>query len=163
MDLDRRLWLTRRHFFGRAAAGIGAAALAQLLGRDLKAAAAPQEATGGLPGLPHFAPKARRVIYLFQSGGPACQDLFDYKPLLNEKNGEALPESVRGTQRLTGMSANQAVLPLAGSAFSFARYGKSGAWVRELLPHTARVVDELCFIRSMWTEAINHDPAITFF
>jgi hypothetical protein len=115
-----------------------------------------------LPGLPHFAPKARRVIYLCQSGAPAAQELFDYKPLLNEKHGEPLPEHVRGAQRLTAMSANQAVLPLAGSAFTFARHGKSGAWVSELLPHTAGIVDDLCFIKSMWTEAINHDPAITF-
>src|SRR5690348_11099088 len=123
--------LTRRHFLSNAALGLGALGLAQLFGEPAAAAPAGGARHGGLPGLPHFAPKARRVIYLFQSGGPACQDLFDYKPLLNEKNGEPLPEQVRGTQRLTGMSANQAVLPLAGSAFSFARHGKSGAWVSE--------------------------------
>jgi uncharacterized protein DUF1501 len=158
------LSITRRHFLSNATFGLGALGLAEILGAPAAAAAtASHGAHGGLAGLPHFAPKARRVIYLFQSGGPACQDLFDYKPLLREKNGEPLPDSVRGTQRLTGMSANQAVLPLAGSAFEFARQGQSGAWVSELLPHTARVVDDLCFVKSLWTEAINHDPAITFF
>src|SRR5438045_419569 len=127
MDHSDPLSLTRRHFLSNATLGLGALGLAQLFGERAAAASAVGVSHGGLPGLPHFAPKARRVIYLFQSGGPACQDLFDYKPLLNEKNGEPLPESVRGTQRLTGMSANQAVLPLAGSAFSFARHGKSGA------------------------------------
>src|SRR6185437_12481285 len=119
--------LTRRHFLSNAALGLGALGLAEILGVPASAAGATRH--GGLPGLPHFAPKAKRVIYLFQSGGPACQDLFDYKPLLNEKEGEPLPDSVRGAQRLTGMSANQAVLPLAGSVFKFARYGKSGAWI----------------------------------
>jgi hypothetical protein len=103
------------------------------------------------------------VIYLFMSGGPSQLDLFDHKPLLNEMNGKDLPDSVRNGQRLTGMSSNQATLPLAGSIFKFARHGASGAWVSDLLPQTAKVVDELCFIRSLYTEAINHDPAITFF
>ena len=111
----------------------------------------------------HVPPKAKRIIYLFMSGGPSQLDLFDYKPLLNQMNGQDLPESVRMGQRLTGMSANQATLPMAGSIFKFARHGQSGAWVSELLPHTARVVDELCLINSLYTEAINHDPAITFF
>ncbi|HTL17717.1 MAG TPA: DUF1501 domain-containing protein, partial [Patescibacteria group bacterium] len=110
----------------------------------------------------HFPPKAKRVIYLFMAGGPSQLETFDYKPLLNQRNGEDLPESVRMGQRLTGMSGNQAVLPLAGSIYKFQQYGKAGAWVSELLPHTARVVDNLCFVRSMYTEAINHDPAITF-
>lgn len=160
------LLVTRRHFLSRATLGLGALGLAQILGEPVQAAPTLPEGSkpfGGLPGLPHLAPKARRIIYLFQSGGPAQQDLFDYKPLLNEKAGEALPEHVRGGQRLTGMSGNQAVLPLAGSAFAFARHGKSGAWISELLPHTARIADQLCFVRSVWTEAINHDPAITFF
>src|SRR2546422_1302150 len=123
--------LTRRHFFGMNASGIGIAALAGLLGTELSAETAPgRKRYGGLPGLPHFAPKARRVIYLFQSGGPACQDLFDYKPLLNEKNGEPLPEQVRGTQRLTGMSANQAVLPLAGPGLEVIPQGPRGVWGR---------------------------------
>jgi len=134
--------------------GLASAALGGLLGREAG------DETGPLP---HFAPRARRVVYLFQSGAPAQQDLFDYKPLLNEKNGEELPAEVRRGQRLTGMSGNQATLPLAGSQFAFARHGKSGRWISELLPHTAGIVDELCFVRSMYTEAINHDPAITFF
>jgi hypothetical protein len=157
------LTLTRRHFLTRATLGLGALGLQSLLGNSAQAAPPSLQSSGGLPGLPQFPPKVRRVIYLFQSGGPAQQDLFDYKPLLNEKYGQPLPDSVRGTQRLTGMSGNQATLPLAGSAFKFAQYGKSGAWLSELLPHTAGVVDELCFIKSLWTEAINHDPAITFF
>ncbi|MAG56427.1 MAG: sulfatase [Planctomycetes bacterium] len=140
---------TRRHFLARSAFGLGAAALARLDPDDVQ--------------LPHFPPRVRRVIYLFQSGGPAQHDLFDYKPLLNEKNGEELPASVRRGQRLTGMSGNQATLPLAGSIFPFHQRGECGAWVSDLLPHTARIVDKLCFIRSMHTEAINHDPGITFF
>src|SRR5262245_18981601 len=150
------LAVTRRHFLSSAGLGLGALALGRLQ-------AAEGQAVGGLPGLPHFPAKAQRVIYLFQSGGPAQQDLFDYKPLLNEKNGEQLPEHVRGGQRLTGMSVNQSSIPLAGSAFKFAQHGQGGAWVSELLPHTAGIADELCFIKSMFTEAINHDPAITFF
>jgi hypothetical protein len=153
------LALTRRHFLSAASLGMSSLALTDLLGAAEKAAQAPT----GLPGLPHFAAKAKRIIYLFQSGGPAQQDLFDYKPLLNQKNGEQLPAHVRGGQRLTGMSVNQASIPLAGSVFKFARHGKSGAWLSELLPHTAKLADKLCFIKSMWTEAINHDPAITYF
>ncbi len=151
------LTLTRRHFLSGAGFSLASLALGTLLPGKSSAA------DRGLPGLPHFPPKAKRVIYLFQSGGPAQQDLFDYKPLLNEKNGEQLPEHVRGAQRLTTMSVNQASIPLAGSVFKFAQHGQSGAWVSELLPHTATIVDELCFIKSLYTEAINHDPAITFF
>lgn len=153
------LEVTRRHFLAKLTTGIGGAALASLLPQRLAGAAA-QAVT---PLLANHAPKAKRIIYLFMSGGPSQQDLFDYKPLLNERNGEPLPESVRGGQRLTGMSGNQAVLPLAGSQFKFERHGQSGAWVSELLPHTAKVVDDLCFVKSLWTEAINHDPAMTFF
>jgi hypothetical protein len=116
----------------------------------------------GILGGPHYTPKAKRVIYLFQSGGPSQLDLFDYKPLLNKMNGEDLPESVRKGQRLTGMTAGQASFPLAGTRWNFNQYGQSGAWVSDLMPYTAKVVDELCFIKSMYTEAINHDPAITF-
>src|SRR5256886_5256971 len=112
---------------------------------------------------PHFPPKANRVIYLFMAGGPSQLDLFDYKPALNEHNGEDLPASVRMGQRLTGMTGYQATLPMAGSIFKFAQHGQSGAWVSDLMPWTAKLVDELCFIKSMHTEAINHDPAITFF
>jgi hypothetical protein len=153
--------ITRRHFFAKSARGLGAVALASLLPRAWSAPT--QGAAGGLPGFPNFAPKAKRVIYLFQSGAPSQMDLFDYKPLLNKLNGEQLPESVRGGQRLTGMSSQQSSLPLAGSIFPFQQHGKSGAWFSDLLPHTATIADELCVIRSMYTEAINHDPAITFF
>ena len=111
----------------------------------------------------HVPPKAKRVIYLFMAGGPSQMETFDYKPVLNQRNGEQLPDSVRQGQRLTGMSGNQASLPLAGSQFGFSRHGANGTWVSDLLPHTAKVVDDLCIVRSMYTEAINHDPAITFF
>jgi hypothetical protein len=146
------LSITRRHFLSSASLGLGSLALNTLL-----------PATARSHTAPNFSAKAKRVIYLFQSGGPAQQDLFDYKPLLNEKNGEQLPAHVRGQQRLTGMSVNQASIPLAGSIFKFARHGKSGAWLSELLPHTAAMADDLCFLKGMFTEAINHDPAITFF
>ncbi|MFK7819206.1 MAG: DUF1501 domain-containing protein, partial [Planctomycetaceae bacterium] len=112
---------------------------------------------------PHFAPRAKRIVYLFQSGGPSQLDLFDHKPLLQERNGQELPPEVRDGQRLTGMSGNQAQFPLAGAQFAFAQHGESRRWVSELLPHTARIVDRLTFVHSMHTEAINHDPAITFF
>ncbi|TWT67510.1 DUF1501 domain-containing protein [Allorhodopirellula solitaria] len=151
----------RRHFFRSSSTGVGAAALASLLGHDSGGSA--QAATSGLPHGTHFAPKAKRIIYLFQSGGPAQQDLFDYKPLLNQMNGKEIPPAVRGEQRLTGMSVNQSSLPLAGSAFKFAQHGESGAWLSELLPHHRDIVDDVCFIKSMHTEAINHDPAITMF
>ncbi len=157
--------LSRRSFLQKAGMGFGGIALAQLLQAEgLQAEGPPPEGTveGALKG-PHFAPKAKRVIYLFQSGGPSQLDLFDYKPLLNQRNGEQLPDSVRKGQRLTGMSGNQASLPLAGSIFGFTQYGQSGAWMSELLPRTAELADDLCFVKSMFTEAINHDPAITFF
>jgi hypothetical protein len=149
--------ITRRHFLSKLSTGIGGAALASLLRGNTTS-----PSFGDLL-LANHAPKAKRVIYLFMSGGPAQHDLFDYKPLLNQLNGQALPEHIRGGQRLTGMSGNQAILPLAGSQFQFAKHGKSGAWVSELLPHTAKIVDDLCFVKSLWTEAINHDPAMTFF
>lgn len=151
--------VTRRHFFGQTAAGLGSIALGSLLAPPRCATAGGSASASAL----HFRPRAQRVIYLFQSGGPAQQDLFDYKPLLNEKNGEQLPAYVRAGQRLTGMSAQQASIPLAGSIFKFAQHGQSGAWLSELLPHHREIADDICIIRSMWTEAINHDPAITFF
>jgi hypothetical protein len=153
--------ITRRRFFAKAATGLGGAALASLLPRTLLGQT--PKSSGGLAGFPNFAPKAKRVIYLFQSGAPSQIDLFDYKPLLKDKNGDQLPESVRGGQRLTGMTAQQSSFPLAGSHFAFKQHGKAGTWFSELLPHTASIADELCVIRSMYTEAINHDPAITFF
>lgn len=153
---ERRLTMTRRHFFGRTATGIGTAALASLLEKDLQAEA-------GLPGLPHFAPKAKRVIYLFQHGAPSQLDLFDYKPVLKDRRGLNLPDSIRKGQRLTGMTAYQATFPTAPSLFQFSQHGQSGMWLSELVPHTAKVADDLVLIRSMHTEAINHDPAVTFF
>jgi hypothetical protein len=157
--------MNRREFFGRFALGIGGAALSTLFYRDALGAAATmaQHPFKGVLDAPHFAPRARRIIYLFMAGGPSQLDLFDYKPLLNERNGEDLPASVRMGQRLTGMTGYQSTLPMAGSVFKFGRHGRSGAWVSELMPWTARMADDLCFIRSMHTEAINHDPAITFF
>jgi hypothetical protein len=161
--LENSLLMTRRHFFGRASAGIGIAALATLLDGDLGAAAEAKPAAGGLSGLPHFPPKAKRVIYLFQSGAPSQMDLFDYKPKLRDLRGTELPDSIRRGQRLTGMTSGQSSFPVAPSKFKFTRHGKSGAWVSDLMPHLAKVADELCFVKSMYTEAINHDPAITFF
>lgn len=146
----------RRVFLGSSVRGLGGAALASLLTKEDACLGSTAEGT-------HFPPKAKRIIYLFQSGGPAQQDLFDYKPTLNQMNGQELPASVRGEQRLTGMSVNQSSLPLAGSQFKFKQYGESGAWLSELLPHHQEIADDVCFIKSMYTEAINHDPAITFF
>lgn len=150
--------LTRRDWLNRFGMGLGGVALGHLLSNNAIAAEDPQ----GVLGAPHFPARAKRVIYLFQSGGPSQMDLFDYKPKLNEMNGERLPDSVRQGQRLTGMSANQTSLPLAGSIFKFAQHGQSGAWFSDLLPHTAAIADDLCFVKSLYTEAINHDPAITF-
>jgi hypothetical protein len=161
---EHALALTRRHFFGRSATGLGVAALATLLAEDAGAAAPPhREYDGALPGLPHFKPRAKRVIYLFQSGAPSQLDLFDPKPELEKLRGRELPESVRKGQRLTGMTATQSSFPVAPSRFRFARHGRSGSWLSELLPHTAKVADRLCLVRSLYTEAINHDPAVTFF
>ena len=152
------LALNRRVFLGQTGVGLGAAALMSLLGGSRAEAGA---GAGILPAT-HHAPQAKRVISLFMSGGPSQHDLFDHKPLLNQRNGEDLPASVRMGQRLTGMSASQARFPLAGSAFTFAQHGQSGAWLSELMPWTAQIADELCFVKSVQTEAINHDPAITF-
>ncbi len=116
-----------------------------------------------LKALPHIAPKAKRVVYLFMSGGPSQFETFDYKPKLVDLAGQNLPDSVRKGQRLTGMSANQSALPMVPSIYKFNQHGKSGTWISELMPHTAKVVDELCIIKSIHSEAINHDPAITFF
>jgi hypothetical protein len=157
---EAQLMINRRTFFGRTATGIGTAALALLLGREAQGHAG--TLTGGSLGAPHYTPRARRVIYLFQSGGPSHLDLFDYKPLMAERQGTELPESVRMGQRLTGMTSGQGTFPVVPSLFQFAQHGQSGAQVSELLPHIAGIADELCFIRSMNTEQINHDPAITF-
>ena len=144
--------------------GLGGIALADLINpSSLRLSAQARQDRGVLGGQFHLPPKAKRVIYLFMAGGPSQMETFDYKPALNQRNGEQLPDSIRQGQRLTGMSGNQASLPLAGSRFGFSRHGANGTWVSDLLPHTAKVVDDLCIVRSMYTEAINHDPAITFF
>ena len=151
----------RRKFLNRFGAGLGGVALAELL--TPKAVSAPASSLDrGVLGATHFAPKAKRIIYLFMSGGPSQLDLYDHKPLLNQRHGEQLPDSVRGGQRLTGMSGNQSSIPLVGSPFKFAQHGKGGASFSELLPHTAGIADDLCVVRSMFTEAINHGPGVTF-
>ena len=155
--------MNRRDFFTRFGFGLGGVALFNLLGGKSFAAPSAPNPFQGILGQPHFPAKAKRIIYLFMAGGPSQLDLFDYKPLLNQRNGQDLPESVRMGQRLTGMTGYQATLPMAGSIFKFAQHGKGGAWMSDLLPHTAKIADELCFVKSAYTEAINHDPAITFF
>jgi hypothetical protein len=156
--------LNRRQFLAPLGFSLGAIAFGSLLSDDRVRSAPPAaEEPGGLPGLPHFVAKARRVIYLFQSGAPSQVDLFDYKPGLAERRGTELPASVRMGQRLTTFTSNQASLPVAPSFFRFVRHGESGTWLSELLPHTGRVVDQLCLIKSMTTKALNHDPAVTFF
>ncbi len=160
--------LTRRHFLGQGAMGVGAAAFSSVLSQEGRAQDRPaagadaSPAKPGLPNLPHFAPKAKRIIYLFQSGGPSQLELFDDKALVREKHGNELPDSIRNGQRVTGMTSNQKSFPLIGSKFKFAKHGHCGMELSELLPHTGKVADEICLIRSMHTEAINHDPAITF-
>ncbi|MBL9091621.1 MAG: DUF1501 domain-containing protein [Planctomycetaceae bacterium] len=159
--LEHEALLNRRHFFGSAASGVGTAALASLLAADEKltfAATGEAAAKAAVAGKP----KAKRVIYLFQSGAPSQLDLFDYKPTLRRFAGQDLPASVRMGQRLTGMTSGQSKFPIAPSIFKFAQHGKSGAWLSELLPHLAGTVDDMCIVRTMHTEAINHDPAITF-
>jgi hypothetical protein len=160
--IEHQLALTRRQLFGRSMTGIGVAALASLLGEDAHADSDQSEASSGLPGYPNFAPTAKRVIYLFQSGAPSQMDLFEYKPKLDGLRATELPDSIRQGQRLTGMTKDQDSFPIAPSMFDFSQHGNCGAWVSDLMPHTAAVVDDLCFIKSMYTEAINHDPAITF-
>ena len=158
--------MTRRELFGRSAQGIGMAALASLLTRDGYATpdALPTKAPtgGGQPGVPHHPPRVKRVIFLHQSGGPSQLETFDYKPSLEKLHGTELPDSIRGGQRITGMTSGQTTFPCVKSLFSFAQYGASGMWISELLPHTARLADELTVIKSVHTDAINHDPAITF-
>jgi len=166
---ERKLQMNRRAFMSKSSLGIGVAALSNLLGgcnlfdRSESGILTQKNNLKGILDIPHFAPKAKRIIYLFQSGGPSQHDLFDYKPLLNKMNGKELPESVRDGQRLTGMTSGQDSFPLAGSIFKFAQHGSNGTWMSELLPYTSKIVDELCIIKTMHTEAINHDPAITFF
>jgi hypothetical protein len=151
----------RRKFLSKVSLGIGSLALGSLLIPDLFKGKSGEDAL--MEALPHFAPKAKRVIYLFQNGAPSQLETFDYKPLLNQQIGKELPDSIRAGQRLTGMTAGQSSFPLVGSFFKFNQYGESRAWISEAFPHTAKVVDDICIIKSMHTEAINHDPALTFF
>lgn len=168
--------ITRRHFFGQIGLGLGTAALASLLpnrvlnalednrGGEVTSPLQPKR-SGGLPELPHFAPKAKRAIYLFMSGAPPQMDLFDYKPLMTEMFDKDLPDSIRMGQRLTTMTSGQERFPVAPSIYKFTKHdnGGDGAWVSELLPHTATMVKDLAIIKTLHTEAINHDPAITYF
>lgn len=159
--LEHGLNFNRRRFLSKLSLGLGSVALGSLLIPDLFSGSFEE---AGLPsGIPDFAPKAKRVIYLFQNGAPSQLESFDYKPKLREMMGQELPASIRAGQRLTGMTANQTSFPLVGSYYDFKQYGQSRAWISDLFPHTAKVVDDICIIRSMFTEAINHDPALTFF
>ncbi|MHC4995698.1 MAG: DUF1501 domain-containing protein [Planctomycetota bacterium] len=161
--------MTRRSLFGKGALGVGAAALYTMLGANTSTARAAKgyeggsSAVGGLPYLPHYAPRAKRVIYLFMSGGPSQIDLFDYKPVLDKLDMTELPDSVRGGQRVTGMTARQASFPVIRPRFEFKRHGAHGTWVSELLPHTAKIVDDISIIKTLNTDAINHDPGVTYF
>ena len=162
---ESELLTTRRQLFGRAALGVGTAALGRLLAfGGLGTLAGFAEASNGLSGFPNFAPKAKRVIYLFMSGGPSQLDLWDYKPKLNDLFNADLPDTIRRGQRITTMTSGQTRFPIAPSVYKFNHHDNQdgGIWVSELLPHTAGVVDELCVIRTMWTETINHDPATTY-
>jgi hypothetical protein len=164
---EHHLQITRREFFGRTACGLGTAALAGLLGRDGMAAASPASSgessrTSVPPGLSHFAPKAKRVIYLFQNGAPTHVDLFDYKPKLREMHGKPIPEEYLGTKRFSTMTGNPKGKLVLGPVEPFQQHGRSGAWVSSFLPHIASVADDLCFVKSMHTDAVNHAPAISF-
>jgi hypothetical protein len=162
-DLQRyRLQFTRRHFLAKSMLGLGGLALGSLMMPGLFRKK--EEEILSMPvGLPHFAPKAKRIIYLFQNGAPSQLESFDYKPLLNKMQGQDLPASVRMGQRLTGMTSNQEKFPLVGSAFGFKQYGQSGAWVSDMFPGIASIVDDICIVKTIHTDAINHDPALTFF
>jgi hypothetical protein len=159
---EKSLLMTRRHFFGRMATGIGTAALGSLLNPNLLRALADDGAGEAAFRKPHFAPKAKRVIYLFMAGGPAQMELLDYKPRLPELHNQELPESVRMGQRITTMTSGQKSFPVVKSIFKFAQHGQCGTWISELLPHIGGIVDDICVIKTINTEAINHDPAITF-
>ena len=163
--------ITRRHFFKKGALGLGGAALGSLMQRDALAAGGAgvpgpggSLAAGGLASLPHYAPKAKRAIYLFMAGAPAQIDMLDYKPTMEEMFDKDLPESIRQGQRLTTMTSGQKRFPIAPSRYKFAKYdnNEGGAWVSELLPHTASIVKDIAIVKTIYTEAINHDPAITY-
>jgi hypothetical protein len=156
--IENRLNVNRRYFLGKLSVGIGSAALGSLLLKDLFN----EDGQVNTDQLAHFAPKAKRIIYLFQNGAPSQLESFDYKPMLTNMYGQEMPASLRGGQRLTGMTANQDKFPLVGSHFKFSQYGQSGAYISEIFPNIAKIADDICIIRSMHTEAINHDPALTF-
>ncbi len=158
---EHRLNINRRHFLGKASLGIGSLALGSLMVPGLFKK--DNNLTEELPlGISHFAPKAKRIIMLFQNGAPSQLESFDYKPLLNKMFGEDLPASIRSGQRLTGMTSGQEKFPLVGSKFGFNQYGNAGTWVSDLFPNIAKITDDICVIKTMHTEAINHDPALTF-
>jgi hypothetical protein len=159
---QNHLHLTRREFFGRSACGLGTAALASLLATEATHAAPALTDAGGLPGLPHFAPKAKHVIYLFQNGAPTHVDLWDYKPKLTDVHGQPVPESYVAGKRFSTMTGSPKGKVMLQPVEPFAQHGKCGAWVSAFMPHTAKIVDDLCFIKSMHTDAVNHAPAICF-
>ena len=164
-DEMQRQEMTRRSLFGKTAAGLGGVALGQMMAQEGQGAlldAGRPISQNGIPGLPHFAPKAKRVIYLFQSGGPSHVDLFDGKVFLDKHHGSDLPDSVRGNQRLTGMTARQASFPVVNSLWGGKRCGERGTWMGNIIPHMQGIADDMTIIRSMWTEAINHDPGVTY-
>ncbi|MBS1520648.1 MAG: DUF1501 domain-containing protein [Bacteroidetes bacterium] len=161
--LEHGLSINRRKFLSRLSLGLGSVALGSLLVPDLLSGLNSDSGADFIPGIPNFAPKAKRVIYLFQDGAPSQLESFDYKPKLREMFGQELPPSVRGGQILTGMTALQKSFPLAGSYYDFKQYGKSGAWVSDLFPHIGSIADDICIVKTLYTEAINHDPALTFF
>src|ERR1700744_76910 len=160
--LEHRLGMNRRKFLSGLSIGIGSVALGSLLIPDLFSGIGSGD-NDFIPGIPNFAPKAKRVIYLFQDGAPSQLESFDYKPKLREMMGQELPPSVRGGQILTGMTALQKSFPLVGSYYDFKQYGQSKAWVSDLFPHIGSIADDICIIKTIYTEAINHDPALTFF
>lgn len=163
---ERKHSMNRRAFLAKSAIGIGSAALISMVGcsgGEDQEAGDMMRKIGGTLGNMDFAPKAKRVIYLFQSGGPSQLELFDFKPLLNKMRGQDLPEEIRMGQRLTGMSSGQSSFPLVGSPYKFNQHGQAGTWMSDLLPYTSQIADDICVIKSMHTEAINHDPAVTFF
>lgn len=155
--------MTRRNFFGKMAQGIGGLALGSMLNPGTLLAGNINNSTAGGTGVPHFAPKAKRVIYLFQNGAPSHVDLFDYKPMLRKWHGKQIPDELTVGKRFSTMTGTQVDRPIIGEISNFAQHGQSGAWVSDFMPETAKVVDNLCFIKSMYTESVNHAPAITFF
>src|SRR6201985_1805984 len=161
--LEHGLSMNRRRFLSRLSLGLGSVALGSLLIPDLFSGGKGDSDADFIPGIPNFAPKAKRVIYRFQAGLPSQLESFDYKPKLRQMMGQELPPSVRGSQILTGMTAKQTSFPLVGSFYDFKQYGQSGAWVSDLFPHIGKIVDDICIIKSIHTDAINHDPALTFF